>query len=197
MRSPSPSVIALVAANTLPLVGVAFLKWELADVLLLFWAETAVIGLFNSLKMFRIAGPSAVPMVAFFAVHFGIFMFVHLMFLFTLVLGSAARNGGSDGLFESLDRLAGASVSWALALLGLIASHGFSFVVNFLGDREWERRTLEQQMGQPYGRVVVMHITILFGGFATMALGAPGVLLFLLVFGKIVIDVRSHRKERR
>ena len=52
-------------------------------------------------------------------------------------------------------------------------------------------------MQQPYGRVVVLHLAILGGGFLIMALKSPTAGLVLLVVLKIILDVRSHWKERR
>ena len=52
-------------------------------------------------------------------------------------------------------------------------------------------------MQAPYGRIVVLHLTILFGGGATMILGEPLVALILLIVLKTVIDVRAHIKSHR
>ena len=43
--------LALVAANMVPLVGVLFLGWDLSSVMVLFWAESAVIAFYTALKM--------------------------------------------------------------------------------------------------------------------------------------------------
>ena len=50
-------------------------------------------------------------------------------------------------------------------------------------------------MHQPYGRVIVLHIAILGGGFLVMALGSPVAGLALLVVLKIALDVRAHLKQ--
>jgi len=50
---------------------------------------------------------------------------------------------------------------------------------------------------QPYARVVVLHITILAGGFAFMALHAPAAALVVLVALKTAMDLRTHLSERR
>jgi hypothetical protein len=47
----------------------------------------------------------------------------------------------------------------------------------------------------PYGRVVVLHLTILFGGFATMALGEPIWLILIMVAVKIAVDLKMHLRE--
>ena len=76
-------------------------------------------------------------------------------------------------------------------------SHGVSFFTNFLGRREYLAVTPQQQMGEPYSRVVVLHVTILGGGFLLAILGTPVMALALLVLLKTAIDVRAHLKEHR
>jgi len=52
-------------------------------------------------------------------------------------------------------------------------------------------------MGQPYARVVVMHIAIIFGGFLTAAFGSPVGLLVMLVVMKTLIDVALHNRQHK
>jgi hypothetical protein len=54
-----------------------------------------------------------------------------------------------------------------------------------------------EQMGAPYGRIVLMQVTLIAGGFLTMALGAPVAALLILVVGKTILDLRGYVKERR
>jgi hypothetical protein len=50
-------------------------------------------------------------------------------------------------------------------------------------------------MMAPYGRVVVLHLTILFGGIAIAATGATVVALVLLVVLKAILDLGFHLGE--
>jgi hypothetical protein len=52
-------------------------------------------------------------------------------------------------------------------------------------------------MQQPYGRIVVLHLTILGGGFLMLALHSPAVGLLLLVALKTALDLRGHFAERK
>jgi hypothetical protein len=52
-------------------------------------------------------------------------------------------------------------------------------------------------MFQPYGRVVILHITIIIGGFLSVFLGSPLVALLFLIILKIVIDIATHLREHR
>ena len=51
-------------------------------------------------------------------------------------------------------------------------------------------------MMQPYGRLVVLHLAVLFGGWLVLALGSPLAALVLLVGLKTAADVRAHQAER-
>lgn len=75
-------------------------------------------------------------------------------------------------------------------------SHAISFYVNFIGRREYLDGTLQKLMGEPYKRIMVMHVTIIFGGFLAMALGSPLPALMLLIVLKIGADARAHVRER-
>jgi hypothetical protein len=50
-------------------------------------------------------------------------------------------------------------------------------------------------MKEPYTRVVVLHLTILGGGWAVMALGEPQAALVVLVLVKIAVDLAAHRRQ--
>jgi hypothetical protein len=80
--------------------------------------------------------------------------------------------------------------------LGLFVSHGISFVHNYLVGGEFRRAGVQSLMTQPYGRIVVLHVTILLGGFLMMALKSPALGLVLLVVLKILLDLRAHLAER-
>ena len=60
---------------------------------------------------------------------------------------------------------------------------------------ELERLSVKQLMAAPYGRIVILHVTIIAGAFATMALGQPIFLLVILIALKIGVDVVMHLRE--
>lgn len=193
-----PSVLALIAANLVPLAGVFLFGWEVFPLLLLFWFENVIIGFFNVLKML-FASPDqkllwAVKLfiVPFFCFHYGMFTFVHGVFVVGLFGGG--MNGSFPGPATFLNALIEQKLFWAV--LGLFASHGISFVHNYLMGGEFRRAGPQALMAQPYGRIVVLHLTILLGGFLMMALKSPTLGLVLLVLLKILLDLRAHLAER-
>jgi hypothetical protein len=88
-------------------------------------------------------------------------------------------------------------VTLGLAALGLFGSHAVSFWTNFLGRREYETRSIDQQMIAPYGRVIMLHLTLIFGGIAASLTGAPIGLLLVLVVLKTGLDLELHLREHR
>jgi hypothetical protein len=50
-------------------------------------------------------------------------------------------------------------------------------------------------MFAPYGRVVMLHLTILFGAFIIAILGAPIGALIVLVVLKTAFDLRLHLRQ--
>ena len=196
-----PSVIALVLANLVPVFGVLALHWEVFPLMFLFWSENVIVGAFNVLKM--LANQPAMPVmwigklfiIPFFCVHYGMFTFGHGVFVVMLFGGGMNHMHGFPNAATFWNVMRENRLGWAV--LGLAVSHGVSFVTNYFGKGEYQRVGLQQLMHQPYGRIVVMHIAILFGGFLVMALHSPTPALLLLVALKTAFDLGSHINERK
>ena len=195
----TPSLFALILANAVPILGVLFLGWTVFPLVLVYWLENAVIGGFNVAKML-LAQPreplewaGKLFMIPFFIVHFGGFMYVHGV----LVMAFFGPHGTQpfDLIPTTLSAVRANQLGWSL--MSLIASHGFSFLWNYLKNGEYQRASLNALMGQPYGRVIVLHLTVLLGGWFVMLLHSPLPALLVLVIIKTVADVRAHQAERR
>lgn len=131
--------------------------------------------------------------IPFFIFHYGMFTLIHGVFVVTLfgkgITGGPAFSGGPFSIVG--ESLAGApdqlSIFWAFA--ALMISHGISFGLNYMKDGEYLRVSAPELMGRPYPRIVVLHLTIIFGGFGVMALGGAMPALVLLTVLKIAVDV--------
>jgi len=208
------SVIALVAANLAPLFGVLFLGWNAPMILLLYWSENVIIGAYNVLKMALvrmdppISNLGKVFVIPFFCIHFGGFCAVHGMFLMAFFKGlgdggNLMRHLSWPGPLVFIQLLVSviatlwatlpAAMAWPIA--GLAVSHGISFVENYLAGGEYRKTSLSELMSQPYGRVVILHVTILAGGFCVAMFGSPVPMVAALVFLKTGLDVYLHRRS--
>ncbi len=181
---------------------------------MLYWIESGVVGLINILKMARAEGAPAESslrptlgnaspgcarafMIPFFMFHYGLFWVVHGVFVFLLpvVAGLASllpgrepqASGGSSLTAEGL----------FVAAIALSVSHLVSYYLNFIRGGEYRRVSIQSQMAQPYGRVVVLHMTIILGGALIFALGQPIALLLLLVILKTGLDLILHLRSHR
>jgi len=166
----------------------------------LFWWENVIIGTYNALKMLT-ANPDSPAgwagklfIIPFFCFHYGMFTFVHGVFVVVLFSGikSGARFPDANRFWQLMHEN---HLGWAV--FGLAVSHGISFATNYIRHGEYKRANLQQLMMQPYGRIIVLHIAILGGGFLMMALHSPRTGLLLLVALKIAFDLRAHLAERR
>ncbi len=149
-----------------------------------------------------------VGLVVFFLVHYGIFWLVHGTFVFALTAFAAGGPGsllplsvpsigvGPDGFPILSTTAAGPDLAAvAFGAGGLAISHIVSFFVNFLGRREYLDVTPERQMFAPYGRLVILHLTILFGAFMSLAIGSPVGAIVVLVLLKTGLDLSLHLRE--
>lgn len=212
------SIIVLVIANLMSLIGIIFFGWNAILLLLAYWFESAIIGFFTLLKIALAKGNLIknlsdssqkinkigtivlkIFLIPFFIVHFGGFMFGHLIFITAFFLqaewGTSFQKIGAD-LF-----------SMGLLIIPLFISHGFSFFTNFLGKKEYEKITPNEAMFEPYPRIIVMHLAIIVGAFLSFALillsknPNAGFLnlgqAIMLVILKTTFDVFSHLKQHR
>ncbi len=129
----------------------------------------------------------------FFCVHYGIFWFVHGVFV--LALPAFGAIGGSSDI---VDGMKPAAILVALvALVALVISHGVSFWFNYLGHGEYRTANPMTQMYVPYGRLVVLHVTIIVGAIAISFFGAPAIVVAILVGLKTLLDLGFHLAEHR
>ncbi len=199
------SLTVLVLANLLPLGGVVFFGWSVFQVMALFWLENVIVGAYNLLRMATqmLKGQFAIiVLMAFFTVHYGMFCAVHGLFVMGIFGHDQPIPGGKIqasplAAFTLMEQMIALDATYFWAAIGLVASHGVSFLVNFLGSGEWKRVDAGTLMFAPYKRVVILHLTILAGAGAIALLGAPIWGLVVLVIIKTVVDAWSHLAERR
>ncbi len=197
--------LGVVAANSVPALGVLFFGWDAFLVVFVYWLENAVIGFFTVLRI-SFARPGAPPkgcLVPFFMVHYGMFMLVHLVFVVVL-LGFGDLDGSSFATNPTLrissffDRFEfWTTASLIVAVASLVIEHGYDFRTNYLQSGEFERTDPGLEMFKPYSRVIVLHLAILIGGFAFVLFQLPRLIVLLLVALKIGLELRQQRRSNR
>ena len=138
----------------------------------MFWIENAILGVTTAVRIATAEGPvEGQPRsdsilrfptwgrVGFFIVHYGIFSFVHLVFVTILAIGA-----GVEWSF------------WALGMPALLIA--LRYVVDlvrdwFLGGRR-RQVNAERAFWAPYPRLIVLHVATLLGFFVAFPFGAGG-----------------------
>jgi len=185
-----PTAIAVIVANCVPIVGVLAFGWDLRSIMFVYWLETAVIVFYSVLKVVTVGGPITLLWMPGHLAFFGVFMSFHLMMILALGPTPPGRFFPPDVIRELFRR------TWS-AGIGLVVSHGISFVVNFLGNGEYRHTTVNEQIAAPWKRVLIMHATTFVGAWSVMLFEAPVGALVMLAVLKIVVDLHGHLRERR
>lgn len=191
--------------DLLPVIAVFAFGWGATPLVALYWLENLVIGAFTILRMIGTAIASVVSlamalfMVPFFFFHYGMFCFVHGMFI------RAFAAGEDGGAFEPVSLIQWA-VGTAPEMLWFVASiiviSALYYVFDFLLRGEYKTSSPPAEMFSPYGRIVTLHIAILLGAGVAFSLNEPlaGVLLLIfirVVFGMLLAVQRRRKRDAR
>ncbi len=166
--------------NAIPLVGVVVFGWSVFEVLFLYWFENVAIGATHAIRLAISTRTNKVAdgwsMTTFFMMHYGLFTFVHGIFVVAL-FGFVG-----DGFAELGPGFAGpvlAVMGWQALFLLFDAWRSDGF----------KGSTPDRMMFEPYPRVLALHITILAGGWLVSELGTPVWALAILVGVKTLFDM--------
>ena len=210
------SLLALIGANLIPLVGIFLFDWDVTFIVVLYWIENLIAGFYNILKMALLKMDQAAGnlgklfIIPFFCVHYGGFCAGHGFFLihfFKIGSGSSPFDNGNDWwgpfifiqlLLSVIAKIWGSKPPGMIwAMIGLTVSHGISFVENYIFRQEYKTSSMKKLMHQPYQRIVVMHIAIIAGSIFVMKLNSPLPLLIILILLKIFFDLYLHKKSHK
>lgn len=187
-----------------------YLDWDASSIIVLYWAENLIVGGFTLLKMLVVGKTGTLFKMLFFCVHYGGFCAIHGIFVLELTRfageqtspAAAASWPGPLALVQMFiglvqQVLAAAPEAFLWGCLALLLSHGSSFMLLFIGQQEYRHTTVDKLMKAPYQRIVVMHITVIAGGFLVVRLGSPLGLLIALVALKTGMDIMLHNRSHR
>jgi hypothetical protein len=224
ITSSAAAAAALVLSNLVPLAGVLWWGWDLFIILTLYWVENGIVGVYNVAKIMRAQGSGGAggmrmtlngrpvegmargALAGFFALHYGAFWIGHGIFVLIFLPLMASGFGTSvllnpDGSVSvGLQGLFGPGPDWGLVAYGAVAlaiSHGVSYRANYIGRGEYLTASPAGQMMAPYGRLVILHVTIVLGASVSVFVGSPVGSLLVLVALKIVLDLFFHLREHR
>lgn len=193
-RQWSISDVAWLVINLLPLAF--FLAGQISAIqaFLLYMAETAMIGMYNAVRLIVAsllkAGSgsrfnkkdflSGVFFAAFFVVHFGLFAFVQFM----IFMGASGKTTGMNflgNMSQAWNLLGSNGQLFFYINLGLIFIQGG---MQFLQEVEWKSKTMMQMMFEPYLRIFVQQFTVIAGAMF-LSFGLSGGFLVVFMLAKI------------
>lgn len=195
-------LVEIFAVNLLAVIGVAAFGWSALTLVLLYWIENLIVGAFNVAKILmsgissgRSGTLASLFLAPFFVVHYGMFCFVHGLFIFGLFGGGldsiAAFNVA--GLASAVTTRIRADRAMLIGVAVLVAFHAYLFLRYWLGARRWEASEPFAQMFAPYSRIVVVHLTIMIAGIPVMLLGAPMLAVVCLALLKTALETGRAR----
>jgi hypothetical protein len=170
------NLLTLLAVNAVPAAGWFVEDWSAGTTLTVYWFENVAVCLFVSARIiahqrwtprrghFRYQAPNAqrrssqASFVTGFLVTSLVFSAAHGVFL-GAILFLLDHNGQTD--------LAG--VDWRSAGIGclyMLVFLAIDFVADLFGLRQWSFWQIEQTANRSLGRIVVVHLTLIFGMFA-------------------------------
>lgn len=191
-------IAAAVAGAAVMAAGILYFGWPTFTILALYWLENVIIGAFTLLRILA-AGfrqrhyIAALGVGGFFAVHYGIFCAVHGSIVASLFGGIDDRQGFADSLWLMIEKVAGDRIGLLVVLAMIVAAAADAMRANLMRDRE-DPKAVQRIMSEPYGRIVVLHLVLIGGGFLLQALKLPAAVGLLLVAFKLVYDLRLARR---
>ena len=215
MGGQTASRIATLAAYVaLPTIGIVFWGWDWRSVIILYWLENVTVGVITVIRMARTTvvqapGASALTfngsarpaarggLIMFFCAHYGLFTLVHGVFVAIIVSGVFRGFGASGAIGAAGSGAAPAEIDIAGILLIWGVSSAVQIVTSFFTPQKNELPPVSKLFTAPYGRIFVLHLTILGGAWLISALGWPPAAALLLVALHFVLDLREMLGARR
>lgn len=201
LAGPRFTAAAVVLGNLMPVLGVMFLGWDGAQILILYWFENIIVGVLTVPRIMSARGSSMIDasratsgrssgpvgLGCFFMVHYGIFCIGHGIFAAVLAgkMARAARTSGETGVWEGT---LGQSAFW-WTVLAIAVLHLILHVRDWWLAAAWRTASPTMEMFRPYGRIFVLHLTVLGGAWMMAEFNAPASAVLLLCFGKMALEL--------
>ena len=187
------SLWIIILSNVVSIVMAVVQNWDIGLIMWAYWAQSVIIGAINvyrilSLKEFTTDGMKQngkpVPetmgakagVAGFFAMHYGFFHFIYMIFLI--------------GLFPPTQISTDELMMLLLIIFGFFSAHGFSYRYNLNKDFKHKKPNLGTIMFYPYLRIIPMHLAIIFG---SMMVSTASLIFFMLL--KTAADAGTHMVE--
>ena len=196
------TLLSIILMNMIPLAGVLFFSWDIANVVILYWLENLVLGFWN-IPRILLAGKDGknpdslgakVFSCCFFSVHYGIFCLVHGVFIVGILGISSIGSPGLSSIISNPDVLVRGVIYGAIAIF---ITTGTNLYFDYIANKDYKNWTTSQAMFSPYGHIVIIHVAIIASAFLAIATGQPLWLLILIIAGKTALDTITRTKKSK
>jgi hypothetical protein len=197
-------VLFALLINAVPVYGVAFDHWSVTTILVLYWIENLLTAVATCLRIaihrswthkrghyhggqmgVVVGGKSGRPMSTFlgeYATAALIFTLAHGVFVIVLPLILASNHPDDPRWQVSLPQL-------RLGVAAVASFLGLGLVADLPSLPTWSFARLRAYAQARLSRVLILHLTIIFGMFAVMLTDSPFGLLFVLLGLKTLTDI--------
>ncbi len=202
------TALMILLGNAIPVLGVIFWGWDIFSLFVMFWLENIIMGLFMIIRIlfYGLSSPWDIPgrvgMGAFFTLHYGMFCLGHGVFVFSLFSPHEFdASGFPPDFINALNPEDIPFFFWAMG--GMILAESLRYFEDVrtsvpYSQTEKDKKTLSF-MAAPYGRMIILHLTLIIGGMITLSLDAPQSAVIVLVVFKTLFDIgylmRAEKKN--
>ena len=218
---PDRSTQSLIAVNLFNILMAIIFKWNIYDVILVYWFQSVSIGIFTFYRLYSypleqierlinddkalevndlaVTNPRMAKIIValFFAIHYGLFHLVYIMF----IVGFANSEGFPLDLFGGL-----------IGALLFFANHLYSYLfykdedknITEIESGNTQRSTgisIDDIFSKPYTRIFPIHLTIMAGAAISHFITAgtfQSIFILLIFMGlKTFMDVIAHKNKHK
>ncbi len=182
-----------VASAAVIAVGIVLFSWQTFTVLAFYWLENVVIGGFTLLRIFAAGARTerhaeSLGSGVFFTAHYGLFCLVHGIFVATLFGNFSSAHGLFDPVLLMIGRIGGDWIG-LLVIVSMVVAAAFDAMRAWSSMNPDDENVIKTIMFEPYGRIIVLHLVLIGGGFLMQLLQAPALAALLLVAFKLAYDL--------
>ncbi len=198
------SSISLIFVNLLPILGAIFLGWDIYTLLLIYWSENVVVGIFTVIKILKaenildrngkykieVIKPQTDPAkendkkgsyLGAFLFTYGGFCLIHGIILMTIV---------STEVVNIIALILNMVIGFALIFI----SHLISYKTNYIDKEEYKNTSVVEIFIRSFKRIFIIQFTMVILFF--LLRGVDNLIaVSVMVVIKIIADLIGHRSE--
>jgi Family of unknown function (DUF6498) len=195
-----PSDYLIILMNLVPLSGVWLLGWDPAQMFLIYYYESIIIGLITIIKMALLPfiGPKdfwelqtknrfvvTAGFILFFIFHFGMFVTVQL-----IIFMSTSNITETINPFELFSKSSNATNNYTkIMLLLFLGIYALQTSIEYIFKKGYREANIVMLMIAPYGRIFVQQFVVIIGAVFLSA-GAGKIFMLIFVAVKLFFEVR-------